>query len=148
MLRHAAKKGVKVYVETRVDSLEFSVPDDPSSRPVSATWKNKAGETGHITFDWLVDASGRQGLMSNKYLKNRIYREGLRNVAAYGYWKGVQIFDKGGPRENAPVFEPLSGQYLPLICRLRFCSHHARSTWVVLVHTASKWHTLHRCGSA
>lgn len=109
MLRHAAKKGVNVFEETRVESLQFTNPDDPTSRPISAAWKTKGGETGQIAFDWLVDASGRQGLMSNKYLKNRIYREGLRNVAAYGYWKGVEIFDKGGPRANAPVFEPLSG---------------------------------------
>jgi flavine halogenase len=109
MLRHAAKKGVNVIEETRVTDIEFTNPDDPTSRPVAAIWKNKAGETGRIAFDWLVDASGRQGIMSMKYLKNRIYREGLRNVAVYGYWKNVKIFEQGGPRANAPVFETLSG---------------------------------------
>jgi hypothetical protein len=110
MLRHAAKKGVNVIEEIRVNEIEFADPNDPTSRPIAAIWKSKAGETGRIAFDWLVDASGRQGIMSTKYLKNRIYREGLRNVAAYGYWKGVQVFDEGGPRSNAPVFESLAGQ--------------------------------------
>ncbi|KZV76668.1 FAD/NAD-binding domain-containing protein [Peniophora sp. CONT] len=108
MLRHAAKKGVKVFEETRVSSIEFTDQNDPFSRPISASWQNKAGETGQVAFDWLVDASGRQGLMSMKYLKNRVYRESLRNVAAYGYWKGVEIIDKGGPRANTPMFESLT----------------------------------------
>lgn len=106
MLRHAASQGVKVFEETRVDSITF---DEPGTRPVSATWKNKSGQTGTIEFDWLIDASGRQGIMTTKYLKNRIYRESLRNVAAYGYWNGVSVYDEGGPRSNAPWFECLTG---------------------------------------
>ena len=33
-------------------------------RPVSATYKHKDGTTGSIKFDYLIDASGRQGLVS------------------------------------------------------------------------------------
>jgi flavine halogenase len=111
MLRHASGQGVKVFEETRVESLDFEENKDiPLARPISASWKNKSGQTGSIKFDWLIDASGRQGIISTKYLKNRIYREGLRNVAAYGYWKGVTVFDKGGPRSNAPWFECLTGE--------------------------------------
>jgi len=113
MIRHAENQGVKVFEETRVESIRFENDGDPaSSRPVSATWKRKSGETGIIKFDWLIDASGRQGIISTKYLKNRIYREGLRNVAAYGYWTGVTVFDEGGPRSNAPWFECLTGEFL------------------------------------
>ncbi|PSR75113.1 hypothetical protein PHLCEN_2v9298 [Hermanssonia centrifuga] len=87
MIRHAEKQGVKVFEETRVTDISFENGADPAeARPVSATWSNKSGETGTILFDWLIDASGRQGILSTKYLKNRIFREGLRNVAAYGYW--------------------------------------------------------------
>ncbi|KAF8523372.1 FAD/NAD-binding domain-containing protein [Hysterangium stoloniferum] len=106
MIRHAEKQGVKVFERIRVDSINFENDGDPStSRPISANWRNKDGQSGAIRFDWLIDASGRQGVMSTKYLKNRIYREGLRNVAAYGYWKDVTVFDEGGPRSNAPWFE-------------------------------------------
>jgi flavin-dependent dehydrogenase len=111
MIRHAEAQGVKVYEETRVESISFENDGDPkSSRPIAATWKRKTGETGTIKFDWLIDASGRQGIMSSRYLENRLYREGLRNVAAYGYWKGVKVFEKGGPRSNAPWFECLTGK--------------------------------------
>jgi flavine halogenase len=110
MIRHAEKQGVKVFEETRVESILFEGDDASSSRPISAAWKNKSGQQGTITFDWLIDASGRQGIVSTKYLKNRIYREGLRNVAAYGYWTNCSIFDEGGPRENAPWFECLTGK--------------------------------------
>lgn len=109
MIRHAAKQGAKVFEETRVESIAFKNDGDPvTSRPVQATWKNKSGQTGCIKFDWLIDASGRQGIMSTKYLKNRIMRESLRNVAAYGYWEGVSPLDEGGPRANAPWFEVLA----------------------------------------
>ncbi|KAF9461922.1 FAD/NAD-binding domain-containing protein [Collybia nuda] len=109
MLRHASRQGVRVFEETRVVSIDFRAGEDPSiSRPVSASWMDKNGRSGVIHFDWLIDASGRQGIMSTKYLKNRIYREGLRNVAAYGYWKDVTIFEEGGHRSNSPWFECLT----------------------------------------
>ncbi|KAI0686451.1 FAD/NAD-binding domain-containing protein [Cytidiella melzeri] len=108
MLRHAQRQGVSVFEETRVDSLKFETDGDPTTRPVSATWKNKAGQTGTIAFDWLIDASGRQGMISTKHLKSRIYRESLKNVAVYGYWKNVKVFDEGGPRSNSPWFECLT----------------------------------------
>ncbi|ETW77133.1 putative halogenase [Heterobasidion irregulare TC 32-1] len=109
LVSHFIAVGVKVYEETRVESIGFESDRDPSTaRPILINWKNKAGDSGVIKFDWLIDASGRQGIMSTRYLKNRIYREGLRNVAAYGYWKDVSVFDRGGPRSNAPWFECLT----------------------------------------
>jgi len=99
-----------VFEETRAETIEFSDAETGRGRPLAATWRNKAGDTGRIAFEWLIDASGRQGIMSTKYLKNRIYREGLRNVAVYGYWKNTTIYDKGGPRQNSPVFESLVGK--------------------------------------
>ncbi|KXN84312.1 Tryptophan 2-halogenase [Leucoagaricus sp. SymC.cos] len=108
MLWHAAQQGVKVFEEVRVESIDFEGGNTNSPRPVSAAWKSKLGESGTISFDWLIDASGRQGLITTKYLKNRIYREGLRNVAAYGYWNNVPIFEEGGPRQNATWIECLT----------------------------------------
>ncbi|KDQ23701.1 hypothetical protein PLEOSDRAFT_1108187 [Pleurotus ostreatus PC15] len=109
MLRHAAQQGVKVFEEVRVDSIEFAGSDPTTSRPIAANWKSKLGETGALSFDWLIDASGRQGLMATKYLKNRIYREGLRNVAAYGYWEHAAApVEEGNPRQNATWIECLT----------------------------------------
>ncbi|KAJ7176705.1 FAD/NAD-binding domain-containing protein [Mycena filopes] len=108
-LRHAAAESVRVFEDTRVESLVFEDGGDPAtSRPISANWTRKSGESGSINFSYLVDASGRQGIMATKYLKHRVNREALRNVAVYGYWTDVAIFDEGGPRSNAPLFECLS----------------------------------------
>lgn len=109
MLRHAAREGVHVIEETRVNSLQFE-GDPASSRPISASWSNKRGESGEIRFDWLVDASGKNGIMESKYLKNRIFREGLRNVAVWGYWKDVRIYQEGTKRSNSPWFEAMADE--------------------------------------
>jgi hypothetical protein len=60
--------------------------------------------------DYLVDASGRNGLISTKYLKNRSYNKGLRNVASWGYWKGGGVHGVGTHKEGAPYFEALKGR--------------------------------------
>lgn len=67
MLKHAAESGAKVYEETRVSELRFdtSVSKAPG-RPQSALYETKSGIKGEITFDYLVDASGRAGIMSTK----------------------------------------------------------------------------------
>ncbi|RUS16320.1 hypothetical protein BC938DRAFT_476615, partial [Jimgerdemannia flammicorona] len=67
--------------------------DEISARPpVSATYvQNVAGQRieGEIAFEWLVGASGRNGVMSTKYRKDRVYNENLRNMAVWGYWDNV-----------------------------------------------------------
>ncbi|EJC99652.1 FAD/NAD-binding domain-containing protein [Fomitiporia mediterranea MF3/22] len=109
MLRHAAREGVQVFEETRVDSIQFE--GDPSnSRPISATWVNKNGASGEIKFDWLIDASGRNGIMETKYLKNRTFREGLRNTAIWGYWRNARIYQEGTKRSNSPWFEAMTDE--------------------------------------
>ncbi|KIJ26246.1 hypothetical protein M422DRAFT_91527, partial [Sphaerobolus stellatus SS14] len=109
MFRHAAKQGVKTFDGTRVDAIQFEGEPD-SSRPISASWANKEGETGQIAFDWLVDASGRAGIMSTKYLQNRKMRESLRNVAVWGYWKDVKLYGKGTIKEGSGWFEALTDE--------------------------------------
>lgn len=93
--------------------IEFK-PESPSelpdtSRAVAALWKKKSGETGRITFDYVVDASGRTGIISTKYLKNRDFNSTLKNVASWGYWKGCGQYLPGTPRGGSPYFEALSG---------------------------------------
>ncbi|KAE8371846.1 hypothetical protein BDV26DRAFT_286439 [Aspergillus bertholletiae] len=113
LFKHATECGVKTFDETKVGSIEFASPDpaagdaQPLGRPVSATWNRKDGSSGTISMDYIVDASGRNGLISTKYLKNRSYNKGLRNVASWGYWKGGGVHGVGTHKEGAPYFEAL-----------------------------------------
>jgi len=108
LLDHAASCGTKVFERTRVKSLLFSATDP--SRPVAAEWCSATdGETGSISFDYLVDASGRSGLMSTKYLHNRHFKASLKNIALWSYWVGVSKYGMDTPREGAPWFEALTG---------------------------------------
>lgn len=119
VFRHAGKCGAKIFDGVKVESIDFDessgidVPEGSKvaniGRPVSATWKRKDGTTGSIKFDYLVDASGRVGLVSTKYMKNRSYNKGLKNVASWGYWTGTDQYAMGTKRENQPYFEALTG---------------------------------------
>ena len=116
LLDHVRVSEVQVYERTRVTSLRF-VGSDPS-RPVAATWRwsgttdhQRSGQhEGEITFGYVVDASGRAGLMSDRCMKNRHYNESLRNVTLWRYWTGVGAYRRGIPREGAPWFEALTGK--------------------------------------
>ncbi|KAH8804523.1 CrpH protein [Xylogone sp. PMI_703] len=118
IFRHAGKCGAKIFDGVKVDSVEFAessgieVPEDSKvaniGRPTSATWSRKDGSTGTIKFDYIVDASGRVGIISTKYLKNRKYNQGLKNVASWGYWKGTGKYAVGTAREGQPYFEALT----------------------------------------
>lgn len=119
IFRHAEKCGAKIFDGVKVESIAFNessgidVPEGSKvadiGRPVSATWKRKDGTTGSIKFDYLVDGSGRAGLVSTKYLKNRSYNQGLKNVASWGYWSGTDQYGMGTRRQNSPFFEALTG---------------------------------------
>jgi flavin-dependent dehydrogenase len=119
LLKHAGSLGTKVFELTRVKSLGFS-PTDPS-KPISATWTltpsmsdgsdaKDARVTGTTTFDYLVDASGRAGIISTGHLKNRHFNESLKNIAVWGYWKDVGTYGIGTTREGAPWFEALTDE--------------------------------------
>jgi len=118
IFRHAASSGAKTFDGTKVDSITFEdYPQDGfdadvhlsnPGRPVSANWSRKEdGTTGTIKFDYIIDASGRNGIISTKYLKNRRHNEGLKNIANWTYWKGAKRFNPGQKNENSPFFEAL-----------------------------------------
>ncbi|HEV2370658.1 MAG TPA: tryptophan 7-halogenase [Streptosporangiaceae bacterium] len=89
LLEHAAEQGVEVHQGTKVTGLAFD-----GARPVSATWAS-GDDQGTIAFDFLIDCSGRAGVMATKYLKNRTYNEAFRNIAVWSYWRGVKPLEKG-----------------------------------------------------
>lgn len=116
LFKHAAECGVKTFDATKVASIEFAPYDEGSGadgkklgRPLSATWTRKDGSSGTITLDYLIDASGRAGLISTKYLKNRAFNQGLKNIASWAYWKGGGVHGVGTHKEGAPYFEALKG---------------------------------------
>ena len=119
IFRHAEKCGALTFDGTKVNAIEFvpyedkEFPADPrlanTGRPVSATWSRKDGSSGKINFDYIVDASGRAGLISTKYLKNRTLNEGLKNIANWAYWKGAARYGEGTQRQSSPFFEALQG---------------------------------------
>ncbi|KAF3068459.1 Tryptophan 2-halogenase [Daldinia childiae] len=112
---HAGSCGAKIYDSTKVDTIQFE-PQNPEScsdernpgRPVSATWTKLDGTTGTIHFEYLVDASGRRGILSTRYLKNRKFNQGLKNTANWGYWRGAGVYGRGTYKEGSPYFEALS----------------------------------------
>ena len=92
LLKQAANNGVDVREGVRVTELTFD-----GERPVAASWVATGDrETGGtIEFDFLVDASGRAGVMATKYLRNRTYLEAFRNIGVWSYWRGVTPLDRG-----------------------------------------------------
>ncbi|KAI1380237.1 FAD/NAD(P)-binding domain-containing protein [Hypoxylon crocopeplum] len=117
LFKHAGSCGAQMFDCTKVTAIEFKPYekdealgfDGPSpGRPVSATWAHKDGSTGVISFEYLIDASGRQGILSTKYLKNRKYNQGLKNIANWGYWKGGSVYSPGTYKEGSPYFEALT----------------------------------------
>jgi flavin-dependent dehydrogenase len=92
LLEHAKSQGVKVFEGTEIRSLSFD-----GDRPRSATWSVAprfiegvgGSETGEIFFDYLIDASGRAGVMAMHYQKDRHYHNAFQNVAMWGYWTGA-----------------------------------------------------------
>ncbi|KAF8178542.1 FAD binding domain-containing protein [Mycena galopus ATCC 62051] len=134
LLNHARSSGASVYEQTRVTSISFC-PTDPK-RPISVSWSHipppiplsppaspttsthvipdKPAEsnpvTGSTTFTHLIDASGRAGLMSTVYLKNRHFNSSLKNIAVWGYYRGAGNYGVGTSREGAPWFEALTDE--------------------------------------
>lgn len=125
LFRHAGECGAKIFDATKVSVIEFEKAADPKAngdtngtnsvdgasslgRPVSATWTAKDGSSGTIRFDYLIDASGRNGIVSTKYLKNRKFNQGLKNIASWGYWKGGGTYAPGTHMEGSPYFEALT----------------------------------------
>jgi hypothetical protein len=132
LFRHASKCGTTVFDNTRVTELQFE-----GKRPVSADWCNAStGVQGRISFNYLVDASGRNGIMSTKYLKHRRYNKALNNVACWGYWDGAGSYMPGTNRQNAIWVEALEGMKSTWSRRVEL--NVCRRVWMGLVHSSSR----------
>ena len=87
LLKNAAAKGVKVFEGTQIDAIGFD-----GDRPAWAKWSSREqpARSGEVRFDYVVDASGREGILGAKCLKNRRYHQAFQNIALWGYWRGAR----------------------------------------------------------
>ncbi|KAF9075632.1 hypothetical protein BDP27DRAFT_1380744 [Rhodocollybia butyracea] len=108
LLNHSRSCGAAVYEQTKATAVNF----DAENKPVSVDWavtraSSDAAIRGTTSFKYLIDTSGRAGIMSTKYLHNRYFNQALKNIAIWGYWKNVGSYGVGTTREGAPYFEAL-----------------------------------------
>jgi flavine halogenase len=101
LLRHAERCGARVFEETRITGLERN-----GEGFSAATWEHD-GTSGRIEFDFLIDASGLNGLIATHYHKDRVFQENFANVAIGGYWEGWKEYDdtRGIHIQGAPFAE-------------------------------------------
>jgi flavin-dependent dehydrogenase len=93
LLEHARSQGVEVHEGVSVRQVNFD-----GDRAVSAAWERPGGdESGVIAFDYVIDASGRAGLLATKHHKSRRHHDVFKNVALWGYWKNTKPFGFGPP---------------------------------------------------
>lgn len=81
----------------------------PSPEPIAID-KGLECIKGSTAFSHIIDATGRAGLLSTRYLKNRRFNASLKNIAVWGYWRNVGKYGEGTNREGAPWFEALTGR--------------------------------------
>ena len=100
LLKHAISSGAKAYLGHVVTDISFN-----GDTPVTVSWKN-CETSGTIKFDFLIDASGLNGIMSQRYLKNRTFQEGFKNVALVRYFTNTNELTK--ERKGAIFVEGLT----------------------------------------
>ncbi|KAJ3861983.1 hypothetical protein EV359DRAFT_83772 [Lentinula novae-zelandiae] len=122
LLNHARSCGASVFEQTKATAVKFEYANDSGiKKPTSVSWAltppgkgqasckdtSNTAIRGTTSFKYLIDTSGRAGLMSTKYLNNRHFNQALKNIAIWGYWENVGSYGVGTPREGAPYFEAL-----------------------------------------
>ena len=82
LLDHVAEMGADVRQEARVSEVLFE-----DGRVVGVSFEHE-GQTHQARARFVVDASGLNAVVANK-VSTREAAEELKNMALYGYWKGV-----------------------------------------------------------
>lgn len=107
LLRNAARQGAQVVQNATVKRVLFD--DD---RAVAIEWvRNDSPDTVLRTcFDYLIDASGRAGMLTRQQFRNRRPHDIFRNVAIWGYWDGGERLP-GTPEGGINVLSADDGWY-------------------------------------
>ena len=86
LLDHARDSGVKVQEGAAVRRVRFD-----GDRPVGVDWRADTDAEGYDACDFVVDASGRAGVVGRQVGLRRRDHEVFRNVAIWGYWTGATL---------------------------------------------------------
>ncbi len=88
LLRNAAEQGAEVVEEAKVTNVTF----DADGRPSAVDWHWGADQSHRTTtFDFLVDASGRAGVLSRQHFDMRRPHDLFRNTAVWAYWHDARL---------------------------------------------------------
>lgn len=85
LLKAAAEHGAEVREEVEVSDVQLNESNDGT--PSVVTWTAADGSTGTVEADFVIDASGLRGSLSQK-LTTRQWDKYYRNMAVWSYWKG------------------------------------------------------------
>ncbi|WP_280252709.1 NAD(P)/FAD-dependent oxidoreductase [Nocardia abscessus] len=87
LLRNAAEQGAKVIEHATVTNVLFE-----GDRPTAVEWTVEGDDqVNTVEIDFLVDASGRAGVLAKKQLVERQQHPAFRNVAVWSYWEGAHL---------------------------------------------------------
>ncbi len=81
LLDRSKELGAIVFEETTVKNVEF----ESDNGDVIVTVKSKTGEESHHKAKFVIDASGQQTFLANKFRNKEVY-EGLDRVAVNSHW--------------------------------------------------------------
>ncbi|GAA2136275.1 NAD(P)/FAD-dependent oxidoreductase [Kitasatospora kazusensis] len=107
LLKNAAEQGARVVEGAAVKQVVFE-----DGRPVAAEWVCQAdpAEPRRTTFDFVVDASGRAGVLTARHFRNRTKHEVFRNVAIWSYWDGEELLPDT-PQGGSNIISSPDGWY-------------------------------------
>jgi len=88
LLRNASDNGVEVIEGAVVKGVDFT-----DGRATAVRWACRdTPDTVHTTrCDFVVDATGRNGILSARQLKNRWQHTVFQNTAVWSYWTGARL---------------------------------------------------------
>ncbi|MFG2983211.1 NAD(P)/FAD-dependent oxidoreductase [Streptomyces sp. NPDC048258] len=124
LLRHAAEQGVEVIEGAAVQQVRFE-----EGRAVGVDWTHE-GRTHRDDTEYVIDASGRAGILSARQFRDRRKHDVFRNVAIWGYYKGGELLPRT-PGGGINVISSPEGWYwvIPLkdqIFSVGFVTHQDR----------------------
>jgi len=95
LLEHARSQGVQVFEGVEVRSVVFD-----GDRPRQVRWLRRGSngrddQEGTLDFEYVIDASGRAGLISNHHLRDRRYHKIFQNIAIWAYWENADRLATG-----------------------------------------------------
>lgn len=106
LLDHARENGVQVSMGVSARSVRFD-----GDKPVAVECAPRVGDAYEIgDFDFLVDATGRHGLLSARHFGDRESLVNLRNVAIWAYWEGANLLP-GTPTGGINIISSPEGWY-------------------------------------